>query len=430
MRNLTHLGRRMTTLVTVGAIALILGAVTSQSAQASPSLGTLSITPTTGTESSGLSATLSAACPASATGIVGYMAGPGITEQIGGVSQSIIQGNRSVQLSFPISSIFRDVFQANAIATPSGTYTVRMACIGADSFSEVGEFAQSVNFTPRGGTNNATFAVVSNAPSTTTTLAVGSPDPIKQGTAISLTATVIPSNAVGTVTFKRGSVAISASPIAVSGGIAQLSNAVLPAGTQSLTAVFTPTDSTAFGSSASEALPYVVAGPASISGVKRVGSKVTCVSAPTVGATKAYAWFRAGIESSITTSALTIPVSWLGVTATCAVKTTKSGVTVTQTSPVGAKVAAGAASVAKTKPSVLGTPRVGRILTCSKGTWSPAPSRYAYKWLRSGKVITGKTASTYKVVSSDKYRTIACRVFAIRAGYITGVATSPARTVR
>ena len=79
-----------------------------------------------------------------------------------------------------------------------------------------------------------------------------------------------------------------------------------------------------------------------------------------------------------------------------------------------------AAPVQKTAASISGTAKVGKTLTVSKGSWTgtPAPT-YSYKWYRcsvSGSTpkttaptstlkcaaISGKTATTYKLVAADK----------------------------
>lgn len=428
MRITSTIGRRLAATLAAGALAAGLGIVAAAPAQA-VSLGTLTITPATGdtAPSSILNATLSADCPGGSTSINGFMAGPGISEVINGKTESVIQSNRAVATSFTFGLNFRDVFVANSVASPSGTYTVRIACIGANFFSEVGEFSQQVNFTPTGGAQNATYATVSNATATSTALAVGTPDPVAFGTATSLTATVSPSNAPGSVQFKRGATSIG-SPIAVVGGIATLDSTVLPAGTQNLTAVFTPSDAS-FATSISTPRAYVVAGPATISGVARVGSILSCNSAPTPGATVAYSWFFGTKLSATTTKTLKVPATWKGLQAKCVVKTTKNAVTITQTSPLTAKIAAGPAPVATKKPYITGILRVAKTLTCNKGTWTLSPSSYKYQWLRSGKALTGKTFSTYRTTSLDKGKLISCKVTAVKSGYLNGTATSAAKKI-
>jgi len=429
MRSTSTLGRRVSALIAAAAVVAGTAAVVAAPAHAA-SLGTLSITPATGNELSTLTATMSTDCPVGSTGIVGYMAGPQITEMINGTAQSVIQSNRAPSTSFAVGLTMKDVFVANSISAPSGTYTIRMACIGADFFNEVGDFSQSFTVTPRVGfPNGATYTAVSSVPTTTTTLAVGTPDPIKQGTATSLTATVTPSNAVGSIVFKRGTTALNA-PIAVAGGTATLDSTVLPAGTQALKAEFTPTNAQNFQASASAVRSYVVAGPASVTGTKRVGSTIACTSVATATATKAFVWFRGSTVSSITASSFKVPASWYGATVKCAVKTTKNSITVTQISPTSTtKVAAGPAPVASTKPSIKGILKVAQTLTCSKGVWTNSPTSYKYQWYRGTTALSGKVYSTYKTVSLDKGKYLKCRVTAVKSGYLNGTAYSAAKKI-
>jgi hypothetical protein len=94
-------------------------------------------------------------------------------------------------------------------------------------------------------------------PKTThTTLGVTPASPGYHGTTITLTATLSPSNAVGTVTFYNG--AISLGKVAVSGGTAHLHTTTLPNGTLTLQAKFVATTATAFTNSTSATVPYKV----------------------------------------------------------------------------------------------------------------------------------------------------------------------------
>ena len=67
---------------------------------------------------------------------------------------------------------------------------------------------------------------------------------------MTLTATVTPADAVGSVQFKDGAATLG-SPVAVSAGSAQLVTSSLTGGTHSLSAAFSPTDSSAPSDSAS-----------------------------------------------------------------------------------------------------------------------------------------------------------------------------------
>ncbi|MDG4764963.1 Ig-like domain repeat protein [Solwaraspora sp. WMMD406] len=94
------------------------------------------------------------------------------------------------------------------------------------------------------------------AEATSTTLAVAPASPVEQGDEVTLTATVTPGAAEGTVQFRRGASVIGTAP--VTGGTATLTTTALPVGTHSLTATFTPADATAFSGSVSSAATYTI----------------------------------------------------------------------------------------------------------------------------------------------------------------------------
>jgi hypothetical protein len=67
-------------------------------------------------------------------------------------------------------------------------------------------------------------------------------------------------------------------------------------------------------------------------------------------------------------------------------------------------------------PSISGTASAGQVLTCSTGTWTgAAPITYAYQWYRNSSLISGETASTYTVLSSDVGASLTCTVTATNA---------------
>jgi hypothetical protein len=96
---------------------------------------------------------------------------------------------------------------------------------------------------------------------TSTALAVSPVSPVAQGALVTLTATITPSTAVGTVQFRDGSTDLGA-PVTVStNGTAAGSTSTLVLGSRSLTAVFTPANPAAFSPSTSPAVTYVIAAP-------------------------------------------------------------------------------------------------------------------------------------------------------------------------
>lgn len=148
-----------------------------------------------------------------------------------------------------------------------------------------------------------------------------------------------------------------------------------------------------------------------------------------------------------------------GSTATSTAKATGPGATTSQYSPVAAdygkylRVRVTAAvpgydptardSAAKnysiqssSKPVVTGTAKVGQQLTADTSgmTFStvdgPLESvTHGYQWLREGKAIAGADAATYTLTSADYQKKIAVRVTTSKAGWVSKVTTSAARTI-
>lgn len=61
-------------------------------------------------------------------------------------------------------------------------------------------------------------------------------------------------------------------------------------------------------------------------------------------------------------------------------------------------------------PKVTGTPKVGKVLTAKKGTYTPATAKATYVWLRNGKAIKGATKTTYKLTAKDRGKRISVRI--------------------
>ena len=75
------------------------------------------------------------------------------------------------------------------------------------------------------------------------------------------------------------------------------------------------------------------------------------------------------------------------------------------------------------RPGISGVPEVGRTLGCSQGSWTNAPTSFAYAWKRDGAAIAGATSSAYGVTGADVGRPITCTVTASNGGG-SGSATS------
>ncbi|MGW1953783.1 Tat pathway signal protein [Streptomyces sp. NPDC001920] len=80
-------------------------------------------------------------------------------------------------------------------------------------------------------------------------------------------------------------------------------------------------------------------------------------------------------------------------------------------------------------PEVTGTARTGAKVTASPGSWSAAPSSYTYQWKANGTAISGATAATYTVPASLVGKKLTVTVTAVKAGWVSGSATSAPVTV-
>ncbi|MFI9151087.1 FG-GAP repeat domain-containing protein [Streptomyces sp. NPDC053367] len=77
-------------------------------------------------------------------------------------------------------------------------------------------------------------------------------------------------------------------------------------------------------------------------------------------------------------------------------------------------------------PAVRGTAQVGVLLRALPGTWSATPDSYAYQWEADGRTIAGATAAAYRVPGPLRGRKITVVVTALRSGWQSGAAESPA----
>jgi hypothetical protein len=167
-----------------------------------------------------------------------------------------------------------------------------------------------------------------------------------------------------------------------------------------------------------------------ITGTVKVGHTVA-VSRGTWSPTPSsysYKWYRNGVAIvDATKSSYKLTASDAGKTLTVKVTAKKSGYTSKSRTSSAKTVAYGTFSTYPT-PKITGTVKVGQTLAVSRGTWSPTPSSYSYRWYRSGVAISGATSSTYKLTSSDKGKAITVKVTAKKSGYTSKSMTS-AKTV-
>jgi hypothetical protein len=86
-------------------------------------------------------------------------------------------------------------------------------------------------------------------------------------------------------------------------------------------------------------------------------------------------------------------------------------------------------------PSISGTAQQGKTLSASPGSWSGSPTSYAYRWNRCDKqgagcqAISGATARTYTLLSTDVGHTLRVRVTASNEGGQASALSNPTAVV-
>ncbi|MGW9450717.1 hypothetical protein [Streptomyces sp. NPDC055632] len=162
-----------------------------------------------------------------------------------------------------------------------------------------------------------------------------------------------------------------------------------------------------------------------VSGAVRVGNKVTAVvgtwsPAPT---SYAYQWRANGaVIAGATASTYTPSASVRGKKLTVTVTAHRTGHLSGASASAAYAVAAGLAPKATKAPSLTGTVKAGRTLTLNPGTWTPAPTSYAYQWYANGRAISGATKATFTPSQAQRGLKISVRVMAHRTGHASGVA--------
>ncbi|RFA22084.1 hypothetical protein [Subtercola boreus] len=82
------------------------------------------------------------------------------------------------------------------------------------------------------------------------------------------------------------------------------------------------------------------------------------------------------------------------------------------------------------KPTIVGDPLVGSVLTAQAGTWKPQPVTLSYQWSRNGAAIAGATRSQYTLVTADAGARVTVAVTGrTPSGASATVASSPTETV-
>ncbi|MEO6701600.1 MAG: Ig-like domain-containing protein [Jatrophihabitantaceae bacterium] len=145
------------------------------------------------------------------------------------------------------------VLGSAALAAGAASFTTSTLGGGVHSITASYSPADATAFA---ASTSAAGSLTVNAQPSTTTLAVAPAGKVTEGNSVSLTATVSPAGAAGSITFSDGTTSIGTA--AVTAGKATLATTTLAVGDHSFTAAFTPTDSTAFGPSTSSAVSLTV----------------------------------------------------------------------------------------------------------------------------------------------------------------------------
>ncbi len=144
------------------------------------------------------------------------------------------------------------------VTASGGTATVTTSTLGVGPHTLTAAFTSTdpAFGSSMSATVSVTVTAVAGATATSTVLTTSPPSPVAPGTPVTLNAAIAPAGAAGTVQFLDGGSPIGA-PAAVTAGQASTTS-TLAAGPHVLTAVFSPTDPGAFGSSTSPAVNFAV----------------------------------------------------------------------------------------------------------------------------------------------------------------------------
>jgi hypothetical protein len=144
----------------------------------------------------------------------------------------------------------------DAVAVTNGTATQTTTTLPVGSRQLTAVFTPTNTTLYSGSTSPAVTFVISGATNTDTTLMTSPARRVTEGTPVTLTATVAPSAAAGTVQFRDGTTNVGA-PVAVTNGTATRS-ATFGVGPHQLTAAFTPTNTALYNASTSPPVTFTV----------------------------------------------------------------------------------------------------------------------------------------------------------------------------
>ncbi|MCL1839284.1 MAG: hypothetical protein FWG47_08275 [Propionibacteriaceae bacterium] len=168
-------------------------------------------------------------------------------------------------------------------------------------------------------------------------------------------------------------------------------------------------------------------GTAKITGVNRVGGKLTVSNAGWSPKPKSYKyqWFRNGKPiSKATKSSYTLTDADVATLISVQVNALNPNYLTGKVNTALNKPVAAGIKIAK--PKISGTAKVNKKLTATPGGWGPKGVKLTYRWYRNGKAIGKATKSTYKLVKADQGKKITVKVTGKLSGYPTRTVESAA----
>jgi PKD repeat protein len=195
----------------------------------------------------------------------------------------------------------------SAVSAGVASKTLTGVVAGSYSYTAVFTPTDAAAFTP--STSPVSTYVVtaaSSAVTTSTALAVTPASPVVAPASPTLTATVTGAGAAGTVEFFNGTTSLG-TPSAISAGVASTTLTGIAAGSYPYKAVFTPTDATAFTSSTSSVVTYVVNASVAVPTASFNASPITGIAPlavtftdTSIGAPTSWSWtFGNGSTSNV-----------------------------------------------------------------------------------------------------------------------------------
>lgn len=224
-------------------------------------VGHVTVNPTTGNDETLFGGSATTDCPADTVDSYWTIDGADLPRDQAFIGFGNSTGDGSQ--SFSGASI-ANVKSSNAGSfSASGPYQIRFNCVNP-SGSVTDTYEATLNYTA-GGAGAWTISETPLAPrDTATTLTSDAAGPVEQGTTVTFTADVTPTTGADDPTgsvefFNNGSTSLGVDNTLTPTGGAELATAELPVGDNSVTAVFTPADSTLNGSTSSPVVVTVTA---------------------------------------------------------------------------------------------------------------------------------------------------------------------------